>query len=342
MEMNTSRSRLGALGLACVASLTLMACDENGQFSLPTAPAATETAEPLPANAPGQVRSEERDVERPDIFETTDRALWDGRPSLGGVWVAHPDVQDPERVLIRNTENGQEIIGALFRRERNNPGPIVQVSSDAADALGVLAGAPVQLAIVALRREEVEVAVPAAENPVVASLEAPVNVEAAPLDPVTPESASATDGVAAAAVAVAPAAAETVEDTADATTAAATLAAAATAALAATAAQADDTPATPVEEATEADTVDVSAVFEAPASVAGTAQAQIGVFSNERNANAAAARIVEAGLGAEVLTETMGGQSVWRVVAGPLDPDAGLATLKGLGFVDAFILDAGQ
>ena len=134
--------RVRSVTLAMAGAVALAACDENGQFALPTAQPAAEAAEPLPANAPGQRVSAERDVERPDIFEITDRALWDGRPSLGGVWVAHPDVQDPERVLIRNTDNGETIVGALFRRERLNPGPSIQISSDAADALGVLAGSP--------------------------------------------------------------------------------------------------------------------------------------------------------------------------------------------------------
>ena len=88
-------------------------------------------------------------------FQSPKHGLWDGRPSLGGVWVAHPDVTDPERVIIRNQANGKFVIGALFRRERDNPGPRLQVSSDAAAALEMLAGAPSTLNVTALRREEV-------------------------------------------------------------------------------------------------------------------------------------------------------------------------------------------
>ena len=29
-----------------------------------------------------------REIEAPDVFQVTDSALWDGRPSLGGIWVA--------------------------------------------------------------------------------------------------------------------------------------------------------------------------------------------------------------------------------------------------------------
>ena len=122
----------------------------------------------------------EQDIEKPDVFSVTDAGLWDGRPSLGGVWVAHPDVDEPERVIIRNTANDRFVIGALFRRERDNPGPALQVSSDAAEALGMLAGAPSTLSVVALRREMVPVAQP---EPVV-ELTTATDIETTPLDPI--------------------------------------------------------------------------------------------------------------------------------------------------------------
>ena len=100
------------------------------------------------------VRLIDRDVEAPSVFQTTDDALWDGRPSLGGVWVASPDAVDPERVILRNPANGTFVIGALFKRERDNPGPSLQISSDAAAALGLLAGQPAKINVTALRREE--------------------------------------------------------------------------------------------------------------------------------------------------------------------------------------------
>ncbi len=123
------------------------------------------------------VRLVERDVEAPEVFQITDQGLWDGRPSLGGVWVAHPDVKEPERVIIRNTANSKFVIGALFRRERANPGPAFQVSSDAAAALGMLAGAPAALNVTALRREEAPV-------PGDATTLEPAGVETSSLDPV--------------------------------------------------------------------------------------------------------------------------------------------------------------
>ncbi len=139
--------------------------------------ASPDAAAPLAATS---TRLVDRDVEAPEVFQTTDKALWDGRPSLGGVWVASPDAKDPERVIIRNTANGKFVIGALFRREIANPGPKLQISSDAAAALGILAGAPADVSVIALRRDEEKVA-PDATKPILDSSEA---VETQTLDPI--------------------------------------------------------------------------------------------------------------------------------------------------------------
>lgn len=95
-----------------------------------------------------------QEVEAPDVFQANETALWDGRPSLGGTWVASPDAVDPERVVMFNPATGKSVTGALFRRERENPGPRLQLSSDAAEALGVLAGQPVEIRVTALRKQE--------------------------------------------------------------------------------------------------------------------------------------------------------------------------------------------
>jgi hypothetical protein len=111
----------------------------------------------------------------------TDDALWDGRPSLGGVWVASPDANDPERVILRNAANGKFVIGALFRRERDNPGPKLQISSDAAAALGLLAGQPGKVSVTALRREEAPQTAPDVNKPI---LDAAETVATETLDPI--------------------------------------------------------------------------------------------------------------------------------------------------------------
>ncbi len=139
-----------------VVTFALAGCGTNfklPEFSLGKKKApVSKTAGTTPESS---VKLVERDVEAPDVFQVTDTALWDGRPSLGGVWVAYPGDIQPERVIIRNEENRKFVIGALFKRERDNPGPKFQLSSDAAAALGVLAGKPTMLNVTALRREAV-------------------------------------------------------------------------------------------------------------------------------------------------------------------------------------------
>ncbi len=147
--------RPGPKRLAClaVALVVLSGCEET-----------LATAEKPDENTgktelfPQSSGDTQRDVEAPDVFQLTEAGLWDGRPSLGGIWVAHPDVTQPERVVIKNASNNKTVTGALFRRERNLPGPALQVSSAAAEQLGILAGAPTKINVVALRRETVEVA----------------------------------------------------------------------------------------------------------------------------------------------------------------------------------------
>ena len=173
----------------------LAACDSA---ALPSFLQRNSSDEPVVAQA-GSTRLVERDVESPEVFQKTEPGLWDGRPSLGGVWVAHADVTDPERVIIRNESNGKFVIGALFRREREVPGPRFQVSSDAAEALGMLAGQPATLNITALRREEV------ADEAAQESLPAADTVEQTNLDPIAAASAALdeAEGITAAPVAAA-------------------------------------------------------------------------------------------------------------------------------------------
>lgn len=156
----------------------LAGCNDQGKFTFPAL--GTKGAD---ASAPAPTGpTVERDVEAPEVFSVTDQGLWDGRPSLGGVWVAHPDVTDPERVIIRNQSNGQFVVGALFRRERDIPGPSLQISSDAAASLGILAGSPAKLNVTALRKvEETGPAEAPADQP---GVQPAPEVSAAPLPPV--------------------------------------------------------------------------------------------------------------------------------------------------------------
>jgi hypothetical protein len=144
---------------------------------------ATRAGSALEIAAPAAPRLIERDVPAPDVFQVTETGLWDGRPSLGGVWVAHPAARDPERVLIRNTVTGAETVGALFRRERENPGPRFQISSEAAAALGILAGQPVVIEVTALRLERVEPTPSAAPRAAAPEVSASPSATGTPVEP---------------------------------------------------------------------------------------------------------------------------------------------------------------
>ena len=161
------------MALLAAFGLSLAACD-----SLPGLGGGADGTAAADAVATDGMSLVERDIEAPEVFSVTEAGLWDGRPSLGGVWVAHPTVTDPERVIIRNTTNDKFVIGALFRRELENPGPALQVSSDAAEALGLLAGSPTTLSVIALRREEA----PAPTATAITDFDAPEVIAEAPLE----------------------------------------------------------------------------------------------------------------------------------------------------------------
>jgi cell division septation protein DedD len=129
-----------------------------------------------------------RDVEAPDIFQVTEPGIWDGAMSLNGVWVAHPEAANAERVLIRNAENGRFVIGALFKRGATGTGPRLQISSDTASALKIVSSQPTNLMVTALRREETDGPQIDAASP---ALSAPETVETAAL--VAPVTTSPTE-----------------------------------------------------------------------------------------------------------------------------------------------------
>ena len=339
----------GAMVLAMALSGCLQATGNGGAGGLTTRP------------TPQVV---ERDIEAPEVFSKRDRALWDGRPSLGGVWVAHPDARTPERVIIRNTENGRETIGALFKRERMNPGPIFQVSADAASAVGMLAGAPTGIEVIALRTEEVRTAPEApdeAQTEAVAVAEAPPAPTPAPAPAAAP---AAAEGAAPAQTAsgVASAASETPialpetdapaprtgffarlfgRDRAAATADADVIETAVLEDASAAPAPAVNAPNAPLPMPTP-----IGAQAGAIPATAPTASSlpkpfiQLGIFSVEANANRARKLAEDAGLSARVVRGQTQGNQFWRVTVGPAQDAAGqrdlLARVKALGFNDAY------
>jgi len=316
MTFGMSNARIGL-----VASMLfgLTACEGFEGLDFLNTPAAEEE---LSAVTPVAGDVTERDVEAPEIFSAQEPGLWDGRPSLGGVWVAYPGVKDPERVIIRNNENGQFVIGALFRRERENPGPKLQMSSDAAQALGMLAGQPAEISVIALRKEEV---LPVAEP------ELDPELDQAALDIEVPE-----EGLDADAVLAGVPAAETIEATTLGTIEAATAAIdrAGDAAVDVAAAPAAAPAATPV--ATQATTQAATASgLEKPF-------IQIGIFSVKGNADNTATSLRGAGVLPIVKEQENQGKPFYRVLVGPATNQSEratlLATVKDLGFSDSYFV----
>jgi cell division protein FtsN len=288
--------------------------------------------DPTTVQAPARPgKTEER--EAPEAFSLTDTALWDGRPSLGGIWVAHGSVTTPERVIIRNTENGKSVKGALFRREREFPGPSIQMSSDAAAALGALAGQPVKVSVIALRMEEV--APPPAAAPADGDADGDA-IETKAIDPVA--------ATAAAAIAKAEAESRPVARPQKPAPAAPAPAAPAAAPTAPAAPEPAPEPA-PAKPAAAAPVPETAAEPAAPAAegaplsgVLKQPYVQIGTFSSEENAKRAALELSKAGMSAVVRKSGEG--AVWRVIVGPAlsaaERDALLERVKSAGYPDAF------
>ncbi|TVP73491.1 MAG: SPOR domain-containing protein [Rhodobacteraceae bacterium] len=327
------------LGLALVVSVSLAACMDGNNA----------TSGNRDATARGAAAAE-RDVENPSAFSKRETGLWDGRPSLGGVWVAHPDVSSPERVIIRNTESGKETIGALFRRERMNPGPAFQVSGEAANAVGMLAGAPTMLEVVALRIEEAAPAGSADTAAATMESEEPRDIAAAA------EAALSADAGAEFEMAQPVAAPEprrgglfsrlrsgrTPARDADPVE----MEAAGTGEAEMVIATTPLDPLTPASEPRQAPAA-APARPSAPAPAAASAASplaqpfiQLGIFSVEANAQNAQSMARNAELSARIVPGTAQGNAFWRVVVGPAQTAAEqrqmLEKVKSLGFTDAY------
>lgn len=303
--------------ISCAAGL-LGACVKEGGSTGAT-PAAEGTAKAAqPVGKPAKsVKLVDRDIEAPEIFQTTDTALWDGRPSLGGVWVASPDATDPERVILRNPANGKFVIGALFRRERENPGPKLQISSDAASALGLLAGQPGKLNVTALRREEVPVQTDASKPLLDAAETLPGEGAAVAADT---KAALAKPGAAK------PGAKPVAGAIPAGTIAGGPIAGGPIAAQ-------------PVKPAAGAKPAAPAAKAPAKASAtSGAHAAQIGIFSVETNAKRAVDQLSKAGVAATLKKGQTQGKDHWSVTASGADKAALLAKVKSLGFTDAYII----
>jgi len=309
------------LGLIALAT-ALGGCDQldglvgGADAGAPAASAVEAGGGPAPV-----MKVEERDVERPDVFELEAKGLWDGRFSFGDKWVAVAANIRAERVRIINEANGREIEGALFQKEDDLPGPPIMVSQNAAEALDMLPGTPVDMRVVVIRREVVQV--PGAEEA------APVPIaEAGQVFQIDGVSTTAIPG----SVAPAPVAAAPMAPGAGANAAAAEVPAVeaiSTEALETT------TLGTTALDANEADDASTG-------SRAATEGRWIQVVNggNKDGAELTLKRLKDNGLNGTVRENGRESARLYRVVAGPYGTDAAftaaLAKIRDLGYRDAF------
>jgi len=103
------------------------------------------------SSKPLGIEFKENDVEAPEIFNAEGLAFWDGQSSLGGVWISHPGVEQPTRVIIKDKYNGKSVIGAIFSRSGNSEEKKMLLSSEAAASLGIAANENRIVSVTALR-----------------------------------------------------------------------------------------------------------------------------------------------------------------------------------------------
>ena len=90
--------------------------------------------------------------EMPEILDISTSVFWDGKQTLGGNWISHPDVDSPERVLIKNIANGESIVGAIFQQSKKAKSGSAQISSDAAKSLKIDKNEQTKVQIIAIKK----------------------------------------------------------------------------------------------------------------------------------------------------------------------------------------------
>ena len=103
------------------------------------------------SSKPLGIEFKENDVEAPEIFNAEGLAYWDGQSSLGGVWITHPNIDQPTRVLIKDKYGNNSVIGAIFNRSSDTDEKRMLLSSEAAASLGIEANENRIIYVTALR-----------------------------------------------------------------------------------------------------------------------------------------------------------------------------------------------
>lgn len=114
------------------------------------APAVTPAAEKQPPEAAARPQDLPQFRTEPARFQVEETTLWDGRPSLGGAWAAHPSVEGQLMVEAENLDDGRRIRLPALRLLQRAGRPTLQLSAEAARALAMRPGRPTRIRLTAL------------------------------------------------------------------------------------------------------------------------------------------------------------------------------------------------
>ncbi|MFT6773176.1 MAG: hypothetical protein ACJA1L_000884, partial [Paracoccaceae bacterium] len=113
----------------------------QGPGAMPSRVAQKPGPRSAPARAPRSAPPPARGA-TPDraVFFAEAATLWDGLPSMGGAWIAHPAADPGLMVEALNLETGRSLRAPALRLAERAGHPPIQLSAEAALALGMSPG----------------------------------------------------------------------------------------------------------------------------------------------------------------------------------------------------------
>jgi cell division septation protein DedD len=103
------------------------------------------------------------------LFFAEAQTLWDGLPSMGGVWAAHPGIGRSMVVEAVNLDTGRSMRLPALRLNQRPGRPVIQLSAEAALALGMAPGRLTMVRLTGLRAKPASPAPGAVETFVIAA-----------------------------------------------------------------------------------------------------------------------------------------------------------------------------
>jgi hypothetical protein len=131
-----------------------LAQEPDGPISVSATGYAPETrspAQPAALQWPPAAADEAPMLRDPSLFQAEARTLWDGLPSMGGAWVAHPAAGAAMMVEATNLDTGRSLRLPMLRISERAGRPPIQMSADAALRLGMAPGRLTPVRLIGLR-----------------------------------------------------------------------------------------------------------------------------------------------------------------------------------------------